>query len=262
MKESSSYGMKYIGKSINDNPEYLGSGVRLQNAIKKYGKENFKKQILQDSIINEEDLNEAEKYWCDYFGVKNSNIFYNLTNGGEGGDTISDHPNKDQIYQQRQKRHQQKLIDFPEVALQQKENRIKAYTSEKYRSNASQGQIKRNIRRKALNIPHHTYTEKMKRGNFNKKGRRQSEEMKEKIRAKKKIITCPHCNVSSKGATSMKRFHFENCKMSLSREEYQKRLNERPLLVCPHCQYECRNKGSIMKNHFDRCKYKAATENG
>ena len=38
---------KYIGKHSGElNDSYLGSGENVKNAIKKYGKENFRKDIL------------------------------------------------------------------------------------------------------------------------------------------------------------------------------------------------------------------------
>ncbi len=42
-------GMKYCGihKTKNINDKYLGSGTTFINAIKKYGKENFKREILE-----------------------------------------------------------------------------------------------------------------------------------------------------------------------------------------------------------------------
>ena len=38
-------GKKYIGSDTNNNPYYLGSGVSIIKAIKKYGRNNFKKEI-------------------------------------------------------------------------------------------------------------------------------------------------------------------------------------------------------------------------
>ena len=75
----------YIGKhqtkNINDN--YLGSGVALEQAIKKYGKENFKKEILF-IFENEEQMNQKEKELVtESFIATNKN--YNMGVGGEGG---------------------------------------------------------------------------------------------------------------------------------------------------------------------------------
>jgi hypothetical protein len=39
-------GKKYIGSDSNNNPKYMGGGTYLKKAIKKYGKENFKKEII------------------------------------------------------------------------------------------------------------------------------------------------------------------------------------------------------------------------
>ena len=59
-------GMKYIGKCIygriNNWQSYLGSGTYLKRAISKYGKENFKKKILQDAFSDEELNSLEEKY--------------------------------------------------------------------------------------------------------------------------------------------------------------------------------------------------------
>lgn len=40
-------GKQYIGKDARNNPKYLGSGTYLIKSIKKYGKENFKKEIIE-----------------------------------------------------------------------------------------------------------------------------------------------------------------------------------------------------------------------
>lgn len=89
-------GKIYIGKdSINRN-DYLGSGVLIKRAIKVYGKNNFKKEILQEcKDLNE--LNLAEIYWINFYNSTNLSIGYNISFGGDGGDTISNHPNRDEI---------------------------------------------------------------------------------------------------------------------------------------------------------------------
>ena len=86
----------YIGQDKNNNPKYLGSGKILYLAIQKYGVENFNKEILEvcESV---EDLNEREKYWISFYDSTNRSIGYNIALGGNGGDTLSKHPNKKEI---------------------------------------------------------------------------------------------------------------------------------------------------------------------
>jgi hypothetical protein len=78
-------GKIYIGKhqtkDIDDT--YLGSGVALEKAIKKYGKESFKKEVLF-IFDTEDEMNEKEKELVtESFIASNSN--YNMGVGGEGG---------------------------------------------------------------------------------------------------------------------------------------------------------------------------------
>ena len=77
-------GKIYIGKDCLNNINYLGSGLNLVKAFKKYGKENFKKEILQECYSKEE-LNEAEKIWIKNLNSRNPNIGYNISLGGHGG---------------------------------------------------------------------------------------------------------------------------------------------------------------------------------
>lgn len=85
MVENLVNGKKYIGKQVNDKPSYMGSGIILKAAIKKYGKENFRKEILEYCNTKEE-LNAREIYWIDRYDAVNSDMFYNLALGGQGGD--------------------------------------------------------------------------------------------------------------------------------------------------------------------------------
>lgn len=73
----------YVGQDTRNNPKYLGSGNLLKNAIKKYGIENFKKEILEDDIDDINILNEKEIYWIKKLNSKRPNG-YNLTDGGCG----------------------------------------------------------------------------------------------------------------------------------------------------------------------------------
>lgn len=86
-------GKCYIGKSEKEfNENYLGSGVLLQKAIKKYGKSNFKVEKIKDCKTIE-DLNENEKFYVDVY----KNNSYNLAEGGTGGWTTKHFSEKDLI---------------------------------------------------------------------------------------------------------------------------------------------------------------------
>ena len=78
-------GKTYIGqhkyKKLNDS--YMGSGVYLAKAKKKYGIENFKKEILYSRIQYKETADDMERFAI----VKERSIGkaeYNIANGGEG----------------------------------------------------------------------------------------------------------------------------------------------------------------------------------
>jgi len=79
-------GMFYVGKDSLNNPNYLGSGIKLERAVKKYGRENFRKDILEE-CNSPEHLNEREVFWIAFFQSSNPRIGYNLTAGGTGGNT-------------------------------------------------------------------------------------------------------------------------------------------------------------------------------
>jgi len=76
---------KYVGKCerpSNKSNYYFGSGLLINSAIKKYGKENFTKEILEDNLTKE-NICEREIYWIKILNT-NSKYGYNLTDGGDG----------------------------------------------------------------------------------------------------------------------------------------------------------------------------------
>jgi hypothetical protein len=82
-------GRKYIGKhygEINDN--YLGSGRDLVKDIKTLGKNNFKREILFISRTEEENANKEREFIKAFDAVKNP-LFYNIHEGGNGGNTTA-----------------------------------------------------------------------------------------------------------------------------------------------------------------------------
>ena len=54
------------------------------NAIRKYGRDNFKTEVI-DTAGTKEELNAKEIYWIDFY--MNLGISYNTAKGGQGGNT-------------------------------------------------------------------------------------------------------------------------------------------------------------------------------
>jgi len=77
-------GKFYVGKQHKNDPNYLGSGKLLHKAIKKHGKHNFEKTILEDKLTAKQ-ANVREVYWIGKTGAL-GNQGYNMAKGGTGGD--------------------------------------------------------------------------------------------------------------------------------------------------------------------------------
>jgi group I intron endonuclease len=90
--------MKYVGmtsRTIEESKEYYGSGVYITRAVKKLGKQHFKKEIIE-VCDNIEDLKEREKYWIKTLNTKKP-YGYNLTDGGDGVVNLCEESKKRQI---------------------------------------------------------------------------------------------------------------------------------------------------------------------
>jgi len=71
----------YVGLDTKNNPNYLGSGTIIKLSIKKYGKENFKKEILFESTTETiEQMVEMEVFWINKLNSFVPGIGYNIIN--------------------------------------------------------------------------------------------------------------------------------------------------------------------------------------
>lgn len=98
-------GKKYIGqKKFNRGwKDYLGSGKILKQAIKLYGKDNFERIII-DKARDEEELNLKEIFWIKFFDAVNSKDYYNIHQGGCGGNTFEGKTEEEkEIFRQKMK---------------------------------------------------------------------------------------------------------------------------------------------------------------
>lgn len=80
-------GKTYIGQHKSSKEwfedDYMGSGKLIKYAFQKNGKSNFEKFLIQYCTTFEE-LNNAEKFWIDYYR-KLGKAEYNLASGGSAG---------------------------------------------------------------------------------------------------------------------------------------------------------------------------------
>lgn len=123
-------GKSYVGQTINEkhrrdcffNNSYY-SGSRFENAIKKYGAENFKYEVLFSQVFNSKEeaievLNIKEAYFINkYDSFRNG---YNMTLGGEGvrGYVLSEDSKQQMIValQEYYKKHEDRRKELSEQA--------------------------------------------------------------------------------------------------------------------------------------------------
>lgn len=79
-------GKWYIGKHSKSNSSYLGSGVALKKAIKKYGRNNFKRETLIECNIANLDILEIE--FIKRYDALSDPMSYNMNAGGTGGNSL------------------------------------------------------------------------------------------------------------------------------------------------------------------------------
>ena len=83
----------YVGqhKHPTFDPDYIGSGKAIKNAIAKYGFNNFSCEILEE-CESAEALDCREIYWIEQLHSRCPGVGYNITTGGNGthGYTFTD----------------------------------------------------------------------------------------------------------------------------------------------------------------------------
>lgn len=112
---------KYLGKHNGKNSNYLGSGELLKKAIEKYGKENFKLEIIKECKTDEEAY-ELEKELSLKFNVVEDNEWYNMRIGGDGFSSGKLHP---MFGITKTKEHRKKLSDANLGKKQSEEQKLK-----------------------------------------------------------------------------------------------------------------------------------------
>jgi len=118
----------HITSNINDN--YMGSGKNIKRAIKKYGLQNFKKDIL-NIFDNDKDMFNMESILVNDIFIKD-NKTYNIVLGGNGGWKYINENNLNKIAETRDSNFYSKMGSWNDIEKRRKiwilvpiENRIK-----------------------------------------------------------------------------------------------------------------------------------------
>jgi group I intron endonuclease len=252
-------GKKYIGKhsTNNLNDGYVGSGLLLSKAIKKYGKKNFSCEILE-YCDNLEDAYIKEEALIKDFNAVNLEEFYNITDGGKG--------NK----------------GYKPVFTEEWKKRISASLSgkkltEEHKNNVSKGCKGRK-----------TWNKGKKGVQVNKnKGKKLKGEALEKwlnVCRNRTYDECPHCHRLIDHCVS-KRWHFDNCKLSPNfneekaakrklpkgtgdkvskaisglkrsaeqRENIKNSWKNRKEIKCKYCDFKSKSGSVISRFHNENC---------
>lgn len=253
-------GKIYVGQKSSDYlcESYLGSGRHLKCSINKYGRENFKREIIE--FCNSVDhLNEREIHWIEELDARNPKVGYNIAKGGN-------------IIQLRGELN----------AMYGKCGELnpfygKHHTEENRKKMNKTGMVHSLETRQKLSIA--------RIGRTPMKGKHHSEETKKKMslarvgkpltssQTHQELLKCPHCGKIGKSTITMKRWHFDNCidnvnckdEIVLNRrdkyysifdKETGKRISKRVLSKCLYCDFSSDTKANMNRWHNENCKHK------
>ena len=266
---------RYVGdhttKSLNDG--YLGSGVELTVDIKKLGRNNFSKIIL-DFYPTRLEASKAQEHFIRQYKTHWSQGGYNLTwtgilyiNGHHSPEicrkikegNLNRTPEQKQQTSQKlrdaannrtpeQKQRHKKACESPEFKQKQHlaSNRRTAEQKQRHKEAMNRTETKQKLRDAVLN-----YTPEQKQNALNAtKAPERCQKISNSL-YKKPIKICTYCGFKSKNAGIMTRYHFNNCNKNPNHI-----LKEEPIYICPYCGLQSKNKSNMTRWHFDNCKEK------
>ena len=191
---------KYIGfssKTPNNSISYLGSGTLLSKSINKYGRENFKKEILKE-FDNEDEARLFEEQCINNVNAVENTEYYNLTKGGYGG--FSELAKERQRSPETRAKISEALRGQPvsektKQILSEKLKGTKPWNTGKERSVETKEKLSKALKGKPLTQEHRENISKSQKGRVYRKS------------------TCPHCGKVG-GVNVMQKWHFDNCKQN------------------------------------------------
>jgi hypothetical protein len=232
----------YVGmhKTNDLNDGYLGSGLAFKDALKKYGKDNFKREILKftDSY---ESLIELEKLYVTEDLVNDRNN-YNLKTGGQSHGLLS---NESKIKISNTLKHKYKTgeikpkYEAPYEMTDKHKKQISETLKERYKTveHPTTGKEPWNKGKKGVQIP----------WNKGKKGVQDGWSKDLKLGP----LSEEHKNNIS---NSLKEYYKNNPNPMLGKDAWNKG-KKMDQIECPHCG-KMVDKGNGNRWHFDNCKMK------
>lgn len=142
MRENLVTGQRYIGQHYYPKEgidySYKGSGLLLNEDIKKYGEENFSYNYI-DVGYSKEDLNRKEMFWIKYYNTFENPIHYNLSEGGDGFSS-------EQVKQLwKNEEYRTKMSDVISLTMKEKwkdpsyrKSMVEKHNTEEYKQNLSE----------------------------------------------------------------------------------------------------------------------------
>jgi hypothetical protein len=232
-------GKTYIGihKTSNIEDNYLGSGLAIKMALKKYGKENFKREIIEFCNSYDELLEKEKTLVNEDWILDDSN--YNLKTGGQSSGILSEE-SRYKISETLKRRYDSgEIVSKRPFGVEPWNKGLKDSYSEEYRNKISEGLKGREPWNKGLKGAQEGWNKGLKMAPMtDEEKEKRSKTLKERWKTQKHHsigvepwnkglkgaqeawnkgiemdkIECPHCGkMSDKG--NAKRWHFDNCKM-------------------------------------------------
>lgn len=225
------------------NDGYLGSGIGVKRAIKKYGKKNFKREILE-FCESYENVFDREFETSKKLNVVDSSLFYNNEYGGRG------HCKKATVAKATRLKISKTLTGRktpPDVLKKKKETRMRWTKERKEIYRQKRSELSSGVNNPMYGKTHSKESLKIIKERANNRSHAWNEKLSKSAKGRKKIV-CEFCG-KELDPLNFKKHHGENCKNN------QNYVESRELLKCPHCGFESYSKGAMSKHHFDNCKY-------
>lgn len=242
-------GKVYIGKHKTDNLDndrYIGSGRLIQQAIKKYGVENFERSILFYAFT-ESAAYEVEALLVTEEFVRRVDT-YNLATGGLGGYTMTQEF-CDNIAKRMQGAGNH---NFGRPMLEDTKKKLSKAMSGRVLTDEHKSKISNAV--KGENHPNY--------------GKHHSDDTKQRIRESNIGVgrsdgTRARMSESHKGLvqtqeTKDKRaaYHIGAKRSDESKRKMSEAKKNAPMVTCPHCLKTAKRSGRMTVHHFDNCKQK------